>query len=105
MAGRKGAKVHQMDVNTAFLYSPLSEEVYIEQPEGLEVAGKNPTWESFITNLRNVHDFDAGGLEPAFDYTQVPKVGQKCWYFVTIHKGKFVPDGKTPKCGKIITGL
>ncbi|TMK57926.1 MAG: hypothetical protein E6G60_16330 [Actinobacteria bacterium] len=73
--------------------------------KGLEVAGKNPTWESFITNLRNVHDYDAGGLEPAFDYTQVPKVGQKCWYFVTIHKGKFVPDGKTPKCGKIITGL
>ena len=28
MAGRKGAKVHQMDVNTTFLYSPLSEEVY-----------------------------------------------------------------------------
>src|SRR5579859_4403553 len=40
MAGHKGAKVHQMDVNTAFLYSPLSEEVYIEQPEGLEVPGK-----------------------------------------------------------------
>src|SRR2546430_17392002 len=40
MAGRKGAKVHQMDVNTAFLYSPLSEEVYIEQPEGLELPGK-----------------------------------------------------------------
>ena len=40
MAGRKGAKVHQMDVNTAFLYSPLSEEVYIEQLEGLKVSGK-----------------------------------------------------------------
>src|SRR5437764_13381892 len=40
MAGRKGVKVHQMDVNTAFLYSPLSEEVYIEQPEGLEISGK-----------------------------------------------------------------
>ena len=40
MAGRKGARVYQMDINTAFLYSPLSEEVYIEQPEGLEVAGK-----------------------------------------------------------------
>jgi len=40
MAGRKGAKVHQMDVNTAFLYSPLAEKVYIEQPEGLEIPGK-----------------------------------------------------------------
>jgi len=40
MAGRKGAKVHQMDINTAFLYSPLSEELYIEQSKGLEVPGK-----------------------------------------------------------------
>ena len=29
-----------MDVNPAFLYSPLSEEVYIKQPEGLEIPGK-----------------------------------------------------------------
>src|SRR4051794_29160551 len=29
-----------MDVNTAFLYSLLSEEVYIEQPEGLKVSSK-----------------------------------------------------------------
>jgi hypothetical protein len=29
-----------MDVNTAFLYSPLSEEVYIKQPEGLKIPGK-----------------------------------------------------------------
>src|SRR5205085_10781300 len=40
MAGCKGTKVHQIYVNTAFLYSLLSEEVYIEQPEGLEVPGK-----------------------------------------------------------------
>ena len=40
MAGRKEAKVHQMDVNTAFLYSSLAEEVYVEQPKGLEIPGK-----------------------------------------------------------------
>ena len=40
MAGLKGAKVHQMDVNTTFLYSSLVEEVYVEQPEGLEIPSK-----------------------------------------------------------------
>src|SRR5438045_5186891 len=39
MAGRKGAHVHHMDVYTAFLYSPLSEDVYIGQAEGLELPG------------------------------------------------------------------
>ena len=40
LAGRKKAKVHQMDVNTAFLYSILDEIVYVEQPEGFVVPGK-----------------------------------------------------------------
>ena len=39
LAGRK-AEIHQMDVNTAFLYSTLDEIVYVEQPEGFEVPGK-----------------------------------------------------------------
>jgi hypothetical protein len=38
LAGRK-AKVHQMNVNTAFLYSSLDETVYVEQPEGFVVPG------------------------------------------------------------------
>jgi len=29
-----------MDVNTAFLYSPLDETIYVEQPEGFVVPGK-----------------------------------------------------------------
>ena len=40
MASHKGAKVHQMDINTVFLYSSLAEEVYIEQPEGFKIPGK-----------------------------------------------------------------
>jgi hypothetical protein len=47
LAGRK-AKIHQMDVNTAFLYSPLEETVYVEQPEGFVAPGK----EDYVCLLR-----------------------------------------------------
>jgi branched-chain amino acid transport system substrate-binding protein len=73
--------------------------------KGLEVAGKNPTRESFITNLRQVHNYDAGGLVAPFDYSTIQNSTEQCFYFVTVHNGKFVPDGKTAKCGKIVTGL
>src|SRR5213078_82877 len=33
LAGCKNTKIHQMDVNTAFLNSDLDEIVYVEQPE------------------------------------------------------------------------
>jgi Reverse transcriptase (RNA-dependent DNA polymerase) len=47
LAGRK-AKIHQMDVNTAFLYSLLDEIVYVEQPEGFITPGK----EDYVCLLR-----------------------------------------------------
>ena len=33
-------KIHQMDVNTTFLNGELEEEIYMEQPEGFIVPGK-----------------------------------------------------------------
>jgi branched-chain amino acid transport system substrate-binding protein len=80
----------------------LGAEAFIK---GLEVAGDNPTRESFITNLRQVHNYDAGGLEAPFDYATVQTSTEQCYFFVTVHNGKFVPDGKKAKCGKIYTDL
>ena len=36
----KNAKIHQMDINIAFLYSSLEETIYIEQLEEFIVPGK-----------------------------------------------------------------
>ena len=40
LGASKGLEMHQMDVTTAFLYAPLDEEVYMEQPEGTVVSGE-----------------------------------------------------------------
>ena len=39
-------KIYQLDVKTAYLYSVLKEEVYMEQPKGFEEPGKeNWVWQ------------------------------------------------------------
>ena len=48
IAASKGWKVHQMDVKTTFLNGKISEEVYLEQPEGFET--HNP--KNFVCRLK-----------------------------------------------------
>jgi hypothetical protein len=48
IAAEMGWKIHQMDVKTAFLNGLIEEEVYIEQPLGFEVHGR----ESHVCRLK-----------------------------------------------------
>jgi Reverse transcriptase (RNA-dependent DNA polymerase) len=47
IAARLNLRVHQFDVKSAFLNGELKEDVYIEQPKGFEVHGK----EEFVYKL------------------------------------------------------
>ena len=49
MAAQYDLKLHQMDVNMAYLNAPIDCEVYIEQPEGFEV--KSETGEKLVGKL------------------------------------------------------
>jgi hypothetical protein len=49
IAAKMGWKINQMDVKTTFLNGFTEEEVYIEQPQGFEVLGR----ESHMFLLKN----------------------------------------------------
>ena len=40
LAAHEGWEIHHLDVKTTFLHGELKEEVYVVQPEGFYVAGK-----------------------------------------------------------------
>ena len=48
LAASMNLEVEQLDVKTAFLHGDLEEEVYMEQPEGFKVKGK----EHMVCRLR-----------------------------------------------------
>jgi hypothetical protein len=50
LAAHEGWEVHHMDVKSAFLNGDLLEEVYVEQPAGFVIAGK----EHKVLKLRKV---------------------------------------------------
>lgn len=75
--------------------------------EGLEVAGENPTREDFITNMRQVTDYDGHGLfaESPLSFTDFGTVEmfpeQQCNDFVQLRDGEYVTVAKDV-CGKLV---
>ncbi len=73
--------------------------------KGLELAGKNPTRQSFMNGLRGVTNYTAGGLLPNPANFSLSEFGTSpdtaCGYFTKLQGSTFVPvpaDGK-PVCG------
>ena len=74
--------------------------------KGLEVAGKNPTRQSFITNLRKVTSWNDNGLLAVpinFEHTTSPAPVGCTWTAQLIGK-KFVPTSTKPLCAKLVPG-
>jgi branched-chain amino acid transport system substrate-binding protein len=76
--------------------------------KGLELAGKNPTRQSFITNLRKVTNYTANGIFPqAVSFGHFGTVGMlpktACTYMAQLKGKKFViSNGGKLVCGKLI---
>ncbi|MFA7324378.1 MAG: ABC transporter substrate-binding protein [Candidatus Nanopelagicales bacterium] len=72
---------------------------------GLKKAGKCPTRDSFINNLRKVKNFTANGMLPVSTSFApgVTPLGSpsKCTWFLTVKNGVPVPD-KAVTCGKLV---
>ena len=72
---------------------------------GLKKAGKCPTRQSFIDNLRKVTNFTANGMLPvptSFAPGITPMGSpSKCTWFLTVKNGVPVPDPKVT-CGVLV---
>ncbi len=76
--------------------------------KGLQMAGSNPTRSAFISKLRTLKSYDAGGILP----TAVPMSGfgtsaivpkTLCYYFMQLKGTQFTPYKGKATCGKRIT--
>jgi len=73
--------------------------------KGLELDGPNPTRAGVIAKLRHLTDFTGGGLLPTpLDYaTMLTHPGPECQYALRAAASGFVPVGKTPLCGGVVS--
>jgi branched-chain amino acid transport system substrate-binding protein len=80
--------------------------------KGLQVAGENPTRQSFISNLRKVTSFNAGGLaitpvnfvkSTGTGAAQMGPAPQDCVWFLHLKGDQFVPQPKAI-CGGLVPG-
>lgn len=91
--------------NNGMFSSYLSMDLMIK---GLEVAGQNPTRESFIKKLQTVSDYTAGGVLPSptdFSHFGTPNAvpQEYCHYYLQIKGGKFVAAGGGKICGSKVS--
>jgi ABC-type branched-subunit amino acid transport system substrate-binding protein len=79
----------------------LSADLFVK---GLSVAGGCPTRQSFITNLRQVHDYTANGILSPIDEATALTHGAACFYHEIVKGSVFVPVEQAghPYCGKPI---
>jgi branched-chain amino acid transport system substrate-binding protein len=72
--------------------------------KGLQLAGQNPTRASFVSNLRQVKSYDAGGLLATpvsfSNPTAIPTT--QCAYYDQLQGHKFVLVTPKPVCGTLI---
>jgi branched-chain amino acid transport system substrate-binding protein len=97
-AGFHAGSIPDVGINNSYLSADL-------MIAGLQGAGQNPTRQSFISNLRQVSDYTAGGILPSpttFTNFGTPQMipQSTCYQFVQLVNGVFVnanPNGK-PVC-------
>jgi branched-chain amino acid transport system substrate-binding protein len=90
------------DLGTLFAY--VSADLMIK---GLQLAGPNPTQPSFITNLRQLTSYNAGGLLPdTLTYANFGTLAglakTECFYYVQLRSGKYYDTHKgRPVCAPL----